>query len=243
MMVSAIIAAAGSGRRMGKDRPKQYLEVGARPIICHTLDRFLEAGCVGELVVVVEPDRIGAFRTDILEGFGYPRDWRVVAGGKARQQSVANGLMAISPGCDVVLVHDGVRPFIGPDEIRRAAELAVRNGACIIATPLKETIKRVDGGGIILETVDRSALWGAKTPQAFRRSVLQDAMDAANRDGFVGTDEASLVERLGIKVSVIEGSSRNIKITTPGDLLVAEVILREWKGDRQCGGACHSGSA
>jgi 2-C-methyl-D-erythritol 4-phosphate cytidylyltransferase len=117
MKIAAIIAAAGIGRRMGSDRPKQYLELCGRPIICHTLDRFLEAKCIDEVIIVVEPGRAESFREEILEPYGYPSHWRVTLGGSVRQESVINGLELVSPDCDVVLVHDGVRPFITVPQI------------------------------------------------------------------------------------------------------------------------------
>jgi len=224
----AIIAAAGLGKRMGGGTPKQYLELGRRPIICHTLDSFREASTIQSVVVVVEPGREDDFRERILKGRRYPAKWRVVAGGSVRQESVSKGLAALPDECDVVVVHDGVRPFIYPAVIDESARLAQAEGACIVATPIKETIKRVDRSHSIDETVDRTHLWGAKTPQSFRKSVLLEAMQKATEDNFIGTDESSLVERLGVRVRIIEGDDRNIKITTPSDLKVAEAILKEW---------------
>lgn len=225
MKIAAIIAAAGIGKRMGVNLPKQYLEIGGRPIICHTLDRFKD---LNDVIVVVEPGREAAFKSDIMDRYEYPKNWRVAGGGKVRQESVANGLNLISQGADVVLVHDGVRPFVTPQEIKNAAEVAFQEGACIIASPIKETVKRLGVDGNIRDTIDRSNLWGAKTPQAFTVSLLREAMQAAFRDNFIGTDEASLVERIGKKVKIIEGDSRNIKITTQEDLIIAEALLKEW---------------
>ena len=227
---AAIIAAAGIGRRMGGDRPKQYLELCGRPIICHTLDRFRDSRILDFVVVVVEPGREGYFRQDILDTFGYPREWQVTGGGKVRQESVANGLKHIPKDCDVVVVHDGVRPFINARDIERTADLAEREGAAILAAKVKETVKRVGQDGQVMETVDREHLWSVQTPQAFRRDLLVRAMESAIGDGFVGTDEASIVERVGGKVWVIEGDARNIKITTPEELAIAEAILknRNW---------------
>ena len=228
MKTAAIIAAAGIGRRMGGGVPKQYLEIGGRPIICHTLDRFREARGIDELVIVVEPGREEAFRTEILERYGYPKAWHVTGGGAVRQESVANGLALVSPDCDVVLIHDGVRPFVTAEAIEEAAEIAARDGACIVAHPVKETIKRAGSDGFVRETVDRECLWGAQTPQGFVREVFAAAMAKAKRESFVGTDEASLVERAGVRVTIVEGDARNIKITTPADLAHAEAILKGW---------------
>ena len=228
MKAWAIIAAAGMGKRMGGSTPKQYLTLGGRPIICHTLERFRDASSIKSVIAVVEPGREDAFKSDILDAFGFPSDWKVVAGGGIRQESVANGLKEVGADCDVVVVHDGVRPFISPDVIDGSARMALEVGACIVATPIRETIKSVDEHGIVDFTVDRQVLWGAKTPQSFKRSVLEEAMKKAIEDNFAGTDEASLAERIGVKVRIIEGDDRNIKITTPSDLKVAEAILGEW---------------
>ena len=229
MKAWAIIAAAGLGKRMGAGRPKQYMEIGGKPIICHTLDRFLKAPSIESVVVVVEPDRVEAVRREIIEGYGFPKAWQVVAGGSVRQESVANGLAGIPADCDVIAVHDGVRPFVTSEAIEESVKLAAAEGACIVATQVKDTIKSVDGHGMVDFTVDRSVLWGAKTPQTFRASLLREAFRKAGEDNFLGTDEASLVERTGIPVKIVEGDDRNIKITTPSDLIVAEAILKEWR--------------
>ncbi len=227
MKAWAIIAAAGIGKRMGGGRPKQYLEVGGVPIICHTLRRFRETGCIESVVIVVEPGREAEVRAEILERYEFPKEWRVVSGGKVRQESVANGLACVPAEIDVVAVHDGVRPFVTPQQIAESVDLAHREGAAIVAAPIKETIKRVEANAI-LATVDRHDLWGAKTPQSFRRALLCEAMESARREGFIGTDEASLVERMGQMVRIIAGDDRNIKITTPEDLIFAEAIFNEW---------------
>jgi 2-C-methyl-D-erythritol 4-phosphate cytidylyltransferase len=225
----AIIAAAGIGKRMGGDRPKQYLELGGKPVVCHTLERFVLATSIQSVVIVVEPGREAAFRSEIIERNGFPATWKIVAGGSVRQESVLNGLRALPDDCDVVAVHDGVRPFISPLMIDRSVEIAFESGACVVATPVKETIKKVRAGdATIEETVDRSQLWGAKTPQTFRKDVLLTAMQKALEEGFLGTDEASIVERLGVPVRILEGDDRNIKLTTPADLRIAEAILEEW---------------
>lgn len=210
---------------MGGNTPKQYLEIGGRPIVCHTLDRFSEAKSIESAVIVVEPGREESFRREILDQFAYPPHWVVTGGGAVRQQSVANGLARVPADCDVVLVHDAVRPFVTPEEIDGAAALAYKEGACILASRVNETVKRADQDGTILETVDRSALWAARTPQCFRAELLREGMRRAEQDGFVGTDEASIVERLGLAVRIVECHARNIKITTAADLVMAEAIL------------------
>ena len=150
---------------------------------------------------------------------------QVVAGGEERQDSVRVGLAAVGADAEIVLVHDAVRPFLTTDMIRRVVEAAGRHGAAIVAIPMRDTVKRVGNGGLIQETVDRAPLWLAQTPQAARRAVLQDAHRKAQQDGFRGTDEAQLVERIGHPVAIVEGSTENIKITRPEDLLIGEAIL------------------
>lgn len=228
MKVSAIIAAGGIGKRMGGAKPKQYIEILGRPIICLTLDKFREFNHINKVIIVVPPDYVDSFRSDIISRYEYPSDWQVTAGGLHRQDSVRNGLNLVSKDCDVVLVHDGVRPFITAGLIERSIETAFNEGAAIVAAPIKETIKKAGGDKLISATVDRDGLWGAQTPQAFRYKILKEAMESAYRDNFMGTDEASIVERIGTKVKIVEGDSRNIKITTPDDIVLAEAIARHW---------------
>jgi len=229
MKVAAIITTAGQGRRMGVDTPKQYLEVQGRPIIVHTLERFSQIPGIDQLVVVVPPSDVESFGEDVISRYGFPPQWKVVAGGAVRQDSVMNGLKALTDDVDVVIVHDGVRPFISPEVIERSIHKANECGACVVAMPLKETVKRVGEDEAVNETVDRSVLWGAQTPQTFKAEILREAYDAAYRDNFTGTDEAMLVERLGHTVKVVRGDYRNIKITTAEDLIIAEAIAAQFK--------------
>lgn len=226
MKIAAIIAAAGLGKRMGANVPKQYLEVFGRPIICHTLDRFAEASFIDEVIIVVEPERVTSFKQEILDRYAYPKNWKVVAGGSVRQESVSNGVRAIESNPDVVFVHDGVRPFVTIDKMKELGEFVLKNKAAILASPVKETVKRVGKNNEIETTVDRETLWTAETPQAFTFDVMKRAIEAAEKDKFIGTDEASLVERIGVKVFVVKSDGRNIKITTPADIKIAEAILQ-----------------
>jgi len=227
MKTAVIIAAAGIGRRMNAGMPKQYLELCSRPVICHTLDLFSKLG-IDETIIAVDPGRMVSINQEIIDPFGYSKSWKIVAGGDVRQGSVANALAAVSGDVEVVLVHDGVRPFVTPTRIELLMQTAFEKGACILAERIKDTIKRVKDG-VIIETVDRTELWAAGTPQAFRREILEDAMRSAFETGFVGTDEAGLVERIGKEVYIVEGDGRNVKITTPADLILAEAILKEMK--------------
>jgi 2-C-methyl-D-erythritol 4-phosphate cytidylyltransferase len=229
MKTAAIITAGGIGKRMGAGLPKQYLEVAGKPIIVHTIERFVGLAGVRQVIVTVPPGDETSFAADILAPFALNEMVTVVAGGAERQDSVSNGLAAVAGDIEIVLIHDGVRPFIKRDVIQRSIECARDKGACVVAMPLKETVKRVDEKMCVAETVDRSVLWGAQTPQAFRFDIIREAFDKATREGFYGTDDTMLVERLGHTVSVVEGDYNNIKITTAEDIVIAEAIARNWE--------------
>lgn len=223
MKIAVVIPAAGMGRRMGTNQPKQYLQLAGRPMIAHTLERFRT---VESVVVVVEPERVESFRREIIDAYQFPREWHVVAGGAERQDSVRNGLEYVPNVCDVVLVHDGVRPLITPELIQAVARKAADIGAAIVAIPTRDTIKRCVED-FISETIDRTHLWQAQTPQAFRTDIIKKAFATAYRDNFYGTDEASLVERVGVPIALVRGSDWNIKITTPEDLVIAEALCKK----------------
>ncbi len=227
MKITAIIAAAGIGKRMGSSCPKQYLHMNGRPIIYWTLMQFCTHSQISDIICVVEPGRDMHFYNDIISPYSFDRPIQVVSGGKIRQDSVANGLKAASSDTMIVLIHDGVRPFITHDIIDRLIDTAREHGACIVADPIVETVKQVDHNLKITNTLDRSILWRAGTPQAFNYQLLQDAMNRAHVDGFIGTDEASIVERLGHSVFIVPGDNCNMKITMPGDLIIADAILKQ----------------
>jgi 2-C-methyl-D-erythritol 4-phosphate cytidylyltransferase len=220
----AIITAAGFGKRMGTDKPKQYLELSNKPILIHTLEKFEKARLIDEIILVTDPSSVTIVREIILGKYPSPKVKKIVAGGEQRQDSVAKGLANVSPGCEIVCVHDGVRPFITPELIDKSVEEAMSHGACIVAIPMKDTIKRVDEEGQIVETVERSGLWRAQTPQTFKFNILKEAFEKAFETGFYGTDEAMLVERINKEICILSGDERNIKITTPDDLKIAETL-------------------
>ena len=224
MNVIALIPAAGAGKRMGGERNKQYLEVGGRPILVHTLEVFDRCDAISEVYLIVPEDDL-AFACEIVDGMRFSKNIKVIPGGKERQDSVRNGLNSIY-GCDMVMVHDGVRPFVTEEIIIRAIEETIKYGATTVAVPAKDTIKSVDGDGFVIETLERKKLWQIQTPQTFKYEIIKEAFDRAYADAFYGTDDAALVERLGYKVKIVEGSYQNIKITTPEDMIIAEAILR-----------------
>ncbi|MHB9146636.1 MAG: 2-C-methyl-D-erythritol 4-phosphate cytidylyltransferase [Symbiobacteriia bacterium] len=222
---AAVIPAAGQGRRMGGETAKQFLPLRGLPILVHTLRVFEAAACITEVVLVVAEEQVAAARRDIVEAYGLCKVGRVVAGGDERQDSVYLGLQALAGRTDLVVVHDAARPLLTPDQLDAAVATAAAVGPLVVAVPVKDTVKVVDPAGVILETPDRRRLWAAQTPQIFPLNMLLAAHETARRDAYVGTDDASLVERLGQTVQVLLGSPENLKVTTPEDLLLAERIL------------------
>ena len=223
--IAAIIPAAGSGTRMGLDHPKQFHFLSGSPILIHTVRTFATAACIDLIVVVVPADRVHSTK-DLLQEYDlFDNTVSVLAGGKRRQDSVKRGLDSLSAEVDVVLVHDGARPLVTEEIIERCALAAESFGAAISAVPVKDTLKRADEQGRIVETVDREALWQAQTPQGARMPLLLAAYKEAAKQNV--TDEASLLECAGIPVQLIEGSETNIKITRPDDLIIAEKIMQK----------------
>lgn len=214
----AVIVAAGFGRRFGAGTPKQFLELGGKPILLRAVRAFAEHAAIAETVVVLPSAYAVA-----------PPEWlltlpvKTAAGGAERGDSVWNGLAALDPDLDPVLVHDGARPFVTNEIITRVLE-AARGGGAIAAVPVADTLKRVQADGWIAETVERAALWQAQTPQGFPRRLLVRAYERARAEGRPGTDEAELVERLGGRVRVVLGSPANVKITRTEDLPLAEAL-------------------
>jgi 2-C-methyl-D-erythritol 4-phosphate cytidylyltransferase len=231
MKVVAIIPAAGVGRRMQKETPKQYLTLGGRPILASTLAVFENLPEITEITVVAQPAALQFCQNQVIAPSGFKKVLRLVPGGKERQDSVYNALKVLhrQNDWDLIVVHDGVRPFVTSEEVRRVIRAAWEHGAAILALPAQDTVKKVDRQGKIQKTLSRQDIWLAQTPQAFRAPIIWRAFVEAYGREFYGTDEASLVEALGIPVMVEPGSPFNIKVTTPEDLVLAEAIyhLRE----------------
>jgi 2-C-methyl-D-erythritol 4-phosphate cytidylyltransferase len=236
MKVVVIIPAAGLGTRMapvGGSKPsKQFTELGGTPILFHTLRRFVASPEVSEIVIALRKNEIPWFRARLEKEGGdiLRKKVQFAEGGEHRQHSVASALAVITADRDdVILVHDAVRPFVTEEIIRDVIECAKKYGAAIAGMPAVETVKQVERtaeGAVITATVPRERVVLAQTPQGFRYEVIKKAFDEAATDGFLGTDEASLVERSGHEVAVVMGSPRNIKITTPADLELAEFYLK-----------------
>lgn len=221
---AAIIAAAGWGKRFGNCK-KQFQPLGGKPVIVHSIERFEESPSVGEVVLVVSEDSIRYCHEEIVKKFQFKKITKIVSGGEERQRSVRRGFSSISNETDIVIVHDGVRPFVTVDLIEEAVKEALKSGGAVVAIPVKDTVKE-SFEGYIQRTLPRESLWLAQTPQAFRYDVLKRAYKMSDENGFLGTDESSLVERLGIRVKLIRGSQMNVKITTEEDLLLAELALK-----------------
>lgn len=224
--IVAIIPAAGQGKRMGNQVNKQFLCLAGLPILVHTLKVLENHPRVDGMIIVCREEEREFCRTEIIEKYQIRKVLEIVAGGKERQHSVFNGIKALPADTGLVLIHDGARPFFTPGIIDDALDQALAVGAAIAAVPVKDTIKEAGPDGIVVGTPDRSRLWQIQTPQAFRYSLILEAYQRAEADGFLGTDDASLVEYLGYKVRLVQGSYENIKITTPEDLLLGEAILK-----------------
>lgn len=225
MKVVALIPAAGMGKRMGADINKQYLLLKGKPILAHTIAIFQQASFIDDIYVVIPEAEISYCQEHVIAAHNFTKVRRIIAGGSERQHSVLNGLRAMDgyAESDVVLIHDGVRPFISAATLQHSIEVALTHDGAVVAVPTKDTVKTV-AAGIVTGTPPRETIWLAQTPQTFRFGIIAAAHEIAAAEGFLGTDDASLVERIGRQVQVVIGDYRNIKITTPEDLLLAETF-------------------
>lgn len=223
---TAVIVAAGKGKRMGTEISKQFLPLCGKEILAHTVEKFEKAEKIRDIILVTGEDSLQDVQ-DMTQEYGWKKIRSIVAGGKGRQDSVWNGLQEVSVDAEIVLIHDGVRPFVTEDILDISVETALEMGGCVTGVPAKDTIKVCNSENIAVDTPDRSTLWQIQTPQTFRRELIMKAYEQAKEDGFVGTDDASLAEHSGYPVKVIMGSYRNIKITTKEDLLIGEAFLKE----------------
>ena len=220
-MNTAIIVAAGTGSRFGSERPKQFVEILGKPVIIHTIERFEECDAIDEMVLVLNANEIDNFQ-QFLTQYNFRKVVKLISGGVTRAESVRNGLDAVATATNIVAVHDGARPFVSVDEIRQTIEKATETGAACLVAEVIDTIKEIDGKNIS-RTIDRSKLRRALTPQAFGYELLLRAFDGVDLGESI-TDECCLVEKLGVKIAFVEGSTRNIKITTPDDLIFAAAL-------------------
>ena len=224
-MVSAIIVAAGRGSRMQGALPKQFLSLDGLPILTRTLMVFDRCDLVQEIILVTSPDDFDYCETNIIQDANLNRKITLAAGGKRRQDSVYNGLKRVGSNCQIVAIHDGVRPFVRNEQLIASINGAHQSGACILGLPAYETLKQANGSNHIIKTLNRDDVWLAQTPQVFRYDLILKAHEDARRQGYSATDDASLVERLGEPVKIIAGSRANIKITVKEDLGLARCFL------------------
>jgi len=230
MHISAIIAAGGQGRRMNSSISKQFINIKGHPILYYTLNKFEKMDAINSIILVTGSGDIDYTRENIINRYRFKKI-QIVSGGKERQDSVYNGLRKISPQTDIVVIHDGVRPFVPVKIIENSIASAAKFKAVGVAVPVKDTIKVVDSNNIIQSTPDRNTLWAMQTPQTFNYDIIMRAYEKAMSEGFYGTDDTVLVERLGVPVKIIEGAYENIKITTPEDIILAEAFISLGYGD------------
>jgi len=227
MKAAVIIPAAGSGQRMDNKVKKPYITLQGLPLLAYTLRVFDDAQAIAQLIITVSPGDEEYCRREVVERYGIKKMVSVVAGGDRRQDSVRNGLAAVGEEADLIMIHDGARPFVTVQMITDALEVTMRKRATTMAVPVKDTVTVVTKDTEVIErTLERDRLYLIQTPQTFERSLISEAHRRAFTEGFAGTDDASLVERLGVPVSIIRGSYDNIKITTQEDLLFAEALLQ-----------------
>ena len=231
MKTVAIIPAGGSGKRMQEKQSKQYLLLNGVPVLVHTLRIFQGSPMIDEIFLIVPEYDVGFVRQSVAEKFGISKVSRVLPGGRERQDSVRNGINAVINDHDIVVIHDGVRPFVSEELVHAAITEASEEDAVAVGVPVKDTIKSVDDHAWVRETLDRSGLWLTQTPQVFKRDVIKRAYAIAYEDNYYGTDDASLVERIGINVKMIRGSYDNIKITTKDDIILAEGLIKRLKSE------------
>ena len=225
-MNSLVIVSAGKGSRMKSDLNKQFLKIGNKEVIAHTIDKFYNNENIDEIIIVIREDEKEFFQENIINKYGY-KNIKIAFGGKERQDSVYNGLKEVDEKSKIVLIHDGARPFLTNEIIKKSIECAKEYNCAIVGVPVKDTIKIVNEKNDVCDTPNRSTLWSIQTTQVFNYSLIMKAHKKAKDDEYYGTDDSMLMEYLGYNVKVVEGSYNNIKITTPEDLKIAEEILRE----------------
>jgi 2-C-methyl-D-erythritol 4-phosphate cytidylyltransferase len=224
-MNSAILVAAGKGTRMGAGVDKLFLEVAGRPVVAHSWQRFDEAKCIGEIILVVRKGRQKMFE-ELAAKFHFQKPFRIVAGGAERQDSVWNGLEALSATAEIVAIHDAARPCVSEELIAATIKRAEETGAAVAAQPVTDTIKESADGRLIERTLDRSKLWAVQTPQTFRVAVIRRALEEVRRRRLIFTDDTAACELIGQPVRLVSRIAPNPKVTVPGDLPLVEMLLR-----------------
>lgn len=224
---TAIVLAAGQGKRMHSKIQKQFLEIGGKPILYYSMECFQKSPLIQDIILVTGEDMISYCQSEIVEKYDFTKVCKVTAGGKERYDSVYAGLLCCQD-TDYVYIHDGARPFVTEEMIQRGYEAVKRTNACVMGMPSKDTVKLADPSGYIKETPDRKIVWNIQTPQIFSYDLIRGAYESIRKKDMTGvTDDAMVVEQeTGTKILLVEGSYQNIKITTPEDLAIAEAFLR-----------------
>jgi 2-C-methyl-D-erythritol 4-phosphate cytidylyltransferase len=229
MKTIAIVPAAGTGERMGITRKKPYLLLNKRPLLYYTLTALDSTASIAQIIVAVAPGDERLCQQAVIEKFHFKKSIQIIPGGSSRQESVSRLLERVPEDTQLVLIHDGARPLITPELLKQAIAETLVWKATVLAVPVKDTIKSANDTLQIEKTISRDRLWAIQTPQTFERSVIREAHQRASQEGFIGTDDAALVERLGVQVKIVMGSYDNIKITTPEDLVIGEALLKNRK--------------
>ncbi len=225
--VSVIIAAAGMSNRMGSKINKQFIWIDGKPVLGHTIEKFEKCKYIDEIIIVCKEEEIEYCRREIVRKYKFRKVSNIVRGGKERQDSIYNGILALNEKTDIVLTHDGARPFVKTKNIEDGIRAVLEHGSCVIGVPVTDTIKVLKDEDTVETTPDRSRLWAAQTPQCFFKHILIEGYENAIKERYFGTDDSSIVERAGHKVKMIMGSYDNIKITTPEDIVIAESLSKD----------------
>lgn len=224
---TAVILAAGKGSRMKANISKQFLMLKDKPIIAYTILTFEKCEAIDEIIVVTSLEELEFFKTNILGSYSFNKVKKLIAGGAQRQQSAYNGIRAANLKSDIILIHDGARPFVKSQTIIECIEQAKLHGAVSAGMPSKDTVKLVDEKSMVLSTPDREKVWLTQTPQVFKKSIITKVHEFALESGIIGTDDAMLAEIAGYKVKMVAASYENIKITTPEDIAIAKALIEK----------------
>jgi len=230
MKIVALIAAAGKGKRMNARINKPFIPIFGKPILAYTIEKFEKCKLIDKIYLVVNTEEKEICHKNIILKYNFFKVQELVDGGETRQDSIYNGLKALNKDTDIVVIHDGARPLVEATTIRDSIEKAQEYGAAIAVIPIKDTVKKSENNFFITKTLNREEIWRAQTPQTFKYDIILPAYHQAYKDKYLATDDAAIVERYGHKVKLIIGSEENIKITTPFDVIVAEIFLKKGFG-------------
>lgn len=230
MKIVALIAAAGKGKRMNTRISKPFILISGKPILAYTLEKFEKCKLIDKIYLVVSPEEKEICHKNIILKYNFSKVQELVDGGETRQDSIYNGLKALDKDADIVVIHDGARPLVEESIIQDSIEKAQEYGAAITVIPIKDTVKKSENNFFISKTLNREEIWRAQTPQTFKYDIILSAYHQAYKDKHLATDDAAIVESYGYKVKLIIGSEENIKITTPFDLIVADIFLKKGFG-------------